>query len=337
MIFGYDLAVGDDWSGFAHVRKNEDGTFNISVTDAKSGKTVNRKVMSPQQFGAAAMQFNPATFDDEILNAAGAPADKFEKQSTEALANVEGAARTEVESAAETAGETNTSRVDAITDIASSIAGTQENGMGPAQAARFAQKLASLNSEDPTSDKVGFTAKPVRGDPTRVRVTVDGQTVVMSKNALSALAGTVDEIKQEAVKEKADADTSAKWKADTADKFKKSIDLFRQGSADRRGQMEEGATAIEEGRTAGDLGTAVGKMVPKRAVESPIPQDDSQIVAPDVPTDERGAPVDNEKTQQVIQNLLSYRRQLMRNPNDPRAKRMLQQIEGRLNQLGYEE
>lgn len=313
------------------IAKNEDGSFNISVTDTKTGKVVNRKVMSPQEFGAAAMQFNPATFDDEILNAAGAPAETFKEQTPEALGNVEGSVRTEADTAAQAAGETNTARVDAIADIATSIAGTQENGMGPAQATRFAQKLASLNADDPTSDAGGFTTKPVRGNPNYVRVTVDGQTVVMSKNALAALAGTRKELLNEATEEKTKADASAKWKADTADQFGKAIDAFRAGAKERTDKMNN-APAVED-----TPGGAIGTMFkPKPADTSAIPEGPA-AVQPDVSLDERGMPNDNAANQKVIENLLAYRKQLERVKDDPRAARLLQQIKGRLNQLGYEE
>lgn len=205
--------------------------------------------------------------------------------------------------------------------------------MGPGQAARFAQKLASVNKDDPTSDTPGFSAKPVRGNPDRVSVTMDGQTVVMSKNALAALTGTVGQLKEEAKKAKADDEASAQWKSDVAGKISKSVDMFKQGAAERTETMRNPPPD-----NAGDAGTAIGGMLkPPGQTDKAIPDTAGEAVQPTVDLDERGMPAETSANQQVIDNLLNYRRSLMKVQDDPRAARMLQQINGRLRQLGYED
>lgn len=47
-----------------------DGGYEINVTDA-DGNRITKKVMDPKIYAAEAMRLNPATFDEEILNAAG--------------------------------------------------------------------------------------------------------------------------------------------------------------------------------------------------------------------------------------------------------------------------
>lgn len=315
------------------VEKNEDGTLTVHVTDAKTGKDVTKKVMNPTDFAAAAMQFNPTTFDDEILNAAGQAAPKFEAQSPESRGKVadhvqealgELAGRSETEIPQET--------LDAVSSVASSIAGTQENNMDAGQAVRFAHKLSGMDEATDAKDKNGFHVKPVRGNPDRVVVSVGNQKVTMDRNALADLTNRREAYNTEKTTQAAEDKATAEGRAKNVEKFGKFFDMFKQGVDERTDQMEQGAQAIDEGRTAGDLGASIGSMV---SGSRPVPQSDP--AGPMV--EDSGLPralpdQDPTANRQNIETLLSQRAQLMKS-GDPRAAEMVQRLTGRLRQLGY--
>lgn len=291
------------------VNKTENG-YEISVTDAKSGKEVTRKVMNPADIAAAAMQFSPASFDDELLNAAGAPSPEFKGQTPEALGAIEEGTEASVSALAEESGEADPARIKTIKHIASSIAGVQENGMGPAQASDFANALATANPND-------ISIKPVRGNPDLVTVGVSGQTVTMRKNALADLKGMQDAAVAKTAKDKEDAAASKeKWDRNIGN-FRKAVDFFRQGGADIANQ---GAAADN----AGQAGALIGTMV------SPTPSSEPAQAIPETSATSQA------DSGQIIETLLSRRKVMLeRAKSDPRAADMVRMIEARLKQLGY--
>jgi hypothetical protein len=216
------------------IQKTEDG-YAITVTDAKTGKTINKKVLSPQEFGAAAMGFNPTTFDDEILNAAGVAPEQFKDASLEdvRVTDEEIGARAE-EMFAEQG--YNPNQINAIKDAASSIAKTQANQMGPDEALRFASDLMAFNADDPTDDSAGFSSKPVRGNPDRVQVTMNGKTVVMTKGQFNALTGARAALETERKTTREEEAKSEAASQERMDWLWKGVDAFKgavQGEVDK--------------------------------------------------------------------------------------------------------
>lgn len=280
--------------------EKKDGGYEVSVTDAKTGKDVTRKVMDPREIAAAAMNFNPGTFDDEILNAAGVPPEEFKGQTTEALANVEGATGPATETLLEKRGDTDEARAATVRSIASSIAGVQENAMGPQEAAEFADKLAVTPSKD-------IAIKPVRGNPKLSSVTLGGQTVVMRTNAVAGLKG------MQSAKAEADAEAA---------------------------KPKEPSKAMENvGKFFDMMGGAIGKEVNDNLLGNkpePAPQQGPQQPVPaEQAVPETGATATSDP-RQIVETLLSRRAELQkRAANDPRAADMVRMIETRLKQLGY--
>jgi len=161
------------------IKKTEDGQYDISVVDIKTGKTVNKKLLPPDQFAAAAMGFNAKTFDDEILNAAGVPADKYTDASVADISKVAEAAQMQAE---EMFPDMLPARRSLLADSAASIAAIKENGLSASDALRLV---------DPGDDARGFAPalvpKAVRGNPDLVEVTAGEQKVIMRKNTLRQL------------------------------------------------------------------------------------------------------------------------------------------------------
>lgn len=209
------------------IEENEDGSFNITVTDEKTGKTVNRQVVSPKEFAAAAMQFNPNTFDEEILNAAGAPPPDSKRSTSASDARLGGEA---IDLAAEEFFEgTNLTRrqQSTIKDVAANLHLTGENQMSPAVALDFATRLSEFNADDPEDDSAPFTVKPVRGNPSEVNVTVDGRTVTMSRSNLNSLLHMRESaVKGRAAGRKKQAEVDAS-RAKTRENARKFIESLR--------------------------------------------------------------------------------------------------------------
>lgn len=70
----------------ATVKKTKDGRYQVEIKDEATGKTISNPVYTPQEIGAWAMQVNPGSFDQFIMDAAGVrkqkstvPSDDFQK------------------------------------------------------------------------------------------------------------------------------------------------------------------------------------------------------------------------------------------------------------------
>ena len=226
-----------------------EGGYEITVTDAKSGKTINKKVLSPQEFGAAAMGFNPTTFDDEIMNAAGVPAEEFKDASLEDVRVTDEEISALAEEMFAEQGY-NPNQIAAIRDAAGSIAKTQANQMGPDEALRFASDLMAFNADDPADDSAGFSSKPVRGNPNRVQVTMNGKTAIMTKSQFNALTGARASleterktVREEEAKSEAASQERMDWLWKGVDAFKGAVsdevDRFKADGEERRKRIEE--------------------------------------------------------------------------------------------------
>ena len=53
------------------VKKLDSGRYQIDITDEATGKTISKPVLTPQEIGGWAMQVNPGSFDQFIMEAAG--------------------------------------------------------------------------------------------------------------------------------------------------------------------------------------------------------------------------------------------------------------------------
>lgn len=191
------------------IEKTDKG-FNISVTDEKTGKVINKQVVSPQEFAAAAMQFNPATFEEEIMNAAGVPPEDTKRSTKASDSRLAGEA---IDMAAEEAfADTPLSRRQQTTikDVASNLHLTGENQMSPSVALDFAMRLSEFNKDDMEDDSAPFTVEPIRGTK-EVRVTVDGRTVIMSQSNLNSLLHMRDSSARERAALREEAKKPSKW------------------------------------------------------------------------------------------------------------------------------
>lgn len=231
-----------------------DGGYQISVTDVKTGKPVTKEVVAPEQFAAAAAGFNPGTFDQEILNAAGAPAEKYTDASLEDLGtvsdNVGAASESMSESGLDEQG------IAAMRQIATAVASVKENQATPEEAVQWTAALLGANPED-------VKIRPERGVPDKVRVAFDGKEYVMSRNQASALRKVrtgIETTRAENAQKQKESDES--W-AKTKDNISKGIDAFSHMFDERPST-----------KNASDAGAAIGGMVSKQA----IPDDD---VAPE--------------------------------------------------------
>lgn len=292
--------------------KPVEGGYEISVKDAKTGKDVTRKVMDPREMAAAAMNFNPGTFDDEILNAAGMPAEKLKDQSPEAMANVEGTVGPSVDAWAEEAGEEDAGRIKTIKNIATSIAGTQIEGkptMGAEQAVGFATALAKADPKD-------VSVKPLRGNPDLVTVTVAGQSAVMSKNTAASLKG------MQSAKAAADAEAAKpKEPSKVMTNIGKAFDFFKGAVSDELSRDNSERPWVSPSVSGAE------QAAPVQGPQQPVPEEQA---VPDTAATSASGPG------QVIETLLA-RRKVMENraKTDPRAADMIRMIDARLKQLGY--
>lgn len=306
MIAAYaNIPNGRDMS----VEKTENGDYAITVTDAKTGKAINKVVANPREIAAQAMNFNPTTFDDEILNAAGAPAEKYDNPSLENMGNVEESVKTYADESLTDSGLT-PKAVAAIQDVASSIASTKENRMGPEQAVRFAQGLMSFDSSDPKNDKPNYTAKPVRGNPDFVQVTMNGQSAVMSKGQFNNLTGLRGTMEKERSTKRAEEKATTEKRAQQMDYLKKGVEAFGGAMNDANTEMQQNENIR---RNASDIGAMGGKMLRNGAI----------------PDDQPAA------NQGEIDRLLKARESALSRPDPERYG--LSEIEARLRELGWRE
>lgn len=189
--------------------------YEIQVTD-HNGNVVNKKVLDPEEFAAAAGGFSPATFDEEIINAAGATP-KFKDPSVSDLKSID-------EGLEVAAGDVEDPKLEdkqirtSVKNVASSIAA--DNGMPSAQAFDLARSIASTDVE-----QLKKTISPIVGTD-RVRMTIDGQTVILKKNALSSFLKTAEVKSAEEAKAKAETEASNKKYKDAGEAFRKAREQF---------------------------------------------------------------------------------------------------------------
>lgn len=205
--------------------KPVDGGYEVKVTN-QDGKVINKKVVDPREFAAAAMGFSPATFDEEILNAAGEKGEEFKDPSVSDIKTI-GEGIDAYSSGLEDPKLADKQVVTSLKNVATSIAA--DNGMPPEQAFDVARSLASSDMEE-----VKKSMRPIRGTD-RVRMTVDGQTVVVKKNAVASLLKTA-EVKSaeeaEAKKNPSGYKKGFKSLKEAAQEFRKAAD---DASATQRG------------------------------------------------------------------------------------------------------
>lgn len=128
------------------IQPTEDGAYEVTVTDMQSGKEVSQKLLSPRDMAAAAMQMESTSFEEEILNAAGAKATEFTRSNIKGTGEVGGAideAMDAVISDPEQFAEFNPEVAEAlkspktrraVRDIAMEIGSIEENGSDPQKA-----------------------------------------------------------------------------------------------------------------------------------------------------------------------------------------------------------
>lgn len=303
------------------IEKGEDGMFTVSVTDAKTGKQIERKVMNPRDFAAAAMQFNPTTFDDEILNAAGQEAPTYDNASLEDTGKIEESTRMAAETMTNADGsKMDPKRANALANVATGIASIKQNGMGPQEAMEFAQGLASFNADDPNDDSAGFSVKSVRGNPDLVKVTLRGKSAIMDKGELADLTGARGAMATERKAARDEATANTKWWNDQSDLLDKGITAFGAAGQGAVDDMDSKANAAE-------AGSAIGGMIPQRARPSTgaIPEDDASAPAPSQ---------DDPEIQRLLEAREAILSRAQASNKDPRQFG-LDELDAKLRELGY--
>lgn len=304
------------------IEKGEDGMFTVSVTDAKTGKPVERKIMNPRDFAAAAMQFNPTTFDDEIMNAAGVPADKYDEASIEDTGKVEESVRMGMEGLKDADGNPmDPKRAAALSNVASGIASIKQNGMGPQEAIEFVQGLASFNADDPKDDKPGYSVKEVRGNPDLVKVTLRGKSVVMDRGELADLTGTRGAMAGERAKGRDEAAKNAQWWTDQGDLLDKGVAAFGAAGQGAIDDMDTKSNAAEGA-------SAIGGMVPQR----PRPQAGA---IPEAAAAEPAPSQDDPEIQRLLEAREAILARAQASNKDPRQFG-LEELDAKLRELGYD-
>lgn len=176
------------------ITKQGDG-YLIDVTDGKTGKTVHKQVVSPEEFGAAAAQFNPSTFDEEIMRAAGQTPEDFKHQTSENTEKTQGSINDYLDQSEgvtdPTTGAAGVKLSPAIRKVVSSaaldIAGNQTNSDSSETAVDFVQDMLSFNKNDKADDSAKYTIAKVPGNKDYKRVTMNGETKVMSTGELNKI------------------------------------------------------------------------------------------------------------------------------------------------------
>lgn len=231
-----------------------DGGYQISVTDVKTGKPVTTEVVSPDQFAAAAAGFNPDTFNQEIYNAAGVPANKYDDASLEDRGNISAATADSVSTTPPEG--LQEAEIKALRDIATDIAATKENGIDPEQAVSF---VADLLKADPSS----YSVQPERGVPGKVRVSFNGEEYIMGRNQLAKLRGVNAGINSARVKAAEDAAKPGLW-SKFQDNMKKAVGAFSEIPE----EAEKNST-----RNASEAGAAIGTMGSQKVLPDGVPEE----------------------------------------------------------------
>lgn len=204
------------------INKKEDGSYEVSVTDSKSGKQVTKTVLSPQELAAAAMNFSPKTFDDEILNAAGIKGEDIEGTPDVKIERTKGENNTTIQDGVKQAAEEmwpedGDVKMDAklrnnLIDAAGQIATITNNAMGADEALRFVDVNDSTPFDKP---------RELHNNPGMVALTRGGKTAIVRKaDANNILRAWSDKVKADA-KQVDDAKTDAKESADNLEWYKK--------------------------------------------------------------------------------------------------------------------
>lgn len=195
----------------------KDGGYEIKVTN-EDGKVINTKVVNPQEFAAAAIGFNPATFDEEILNAAGEKAEKFDDITPDNRSKVDEAVGGLVDQLQDPKIIGNPNMLSTVKNLAGDIASVTQNKTSNEQAVKIAVAMSAADPKD-------VQIKSIRGNPDRVRVTVDGQSVVMTKNAIADFAKTSDLSRADQAKKDEEAKKPG-YAGAAADLAKKAVGAF---------------------------------------------------------------------------------------------------------------
>lgn len=264
-----NIPDGRDFS----ITKTEDGKFDIEIKDGKSGKSIHKEIMDPKTFAAAAMKFSPATFDDAILDAAGAPAEKYDDASLDDVGKVSDAIKTSLDEAIPTEGDggiANPKQRGAIADVAASLATVKQNQMSPEESIRFTTGLLTIDPSAKEISSEGFKTKAVRGNPDLVEVTAtDGRKAVMTRAALNQLRmvrGDMVEGKETEIKD--NKASEERWKSNM-----ELLDRGRKALGDAITEPGEASTRVR------DAGAALGRAAASRPVPPRtlgIPMDDEE-------------------------------------------------------------
>lgn len=299
-----------------------DGGYEISVTDVSTGKQVNKKVVSPEEFGAAAMGFNPGTFEEELLNAAGVPGETYDQASLEDTGKVEETVSAYIED--RFGGEGDPKRLSALRDIATGIATNKANvGLGPQAAVDLAMTMSAFNADDPESTADSFKVSTIRGNKDYVKVTtVDGVTAVVPKNAFARLSGLRSSLVTEKKGQMAEDAASAKRRSEMWGNLQKGVAAFGGLMGENMEKSMDPAP-----RNSAEAGAAIGGML--KPDEPAIPDGSAAQEGPALPSS-----ADPELPAEV-RELLETRENIMSTANPERFADKLKEVEARLTELGY--
>lgn len=254
------------------INKDENGNYAVDVTDIKTGKSVHKQVVTPEQFGAAAMHFNPATFDEEIMRAAAIKPEEFKPQTPEKTQKTVDAVNTSAETALE-GSKLNPEMQNLIKNTAANIAGVQANAKGSDEALQFAQGMLALDA-DQKNDKPNYTTEKILGNRDFVRVHMNGDTVVMSKGKLNQIEQARKTLLQDRSKaQKDDAASAERWKGIREKGAQALDDIGRSAlSKDDINTIDSGIKAFQN-MQQNNKDWLIKKLTPSQG-DTAIPEDD---------------------------------------------------------------
>lgn len=122
--------------------------YKITFTDAESGEEMEQAVLDPTRFAEQIMKFNPGTFTDSILQAAGQKKQTAEHMDPGKAAEYDDLTRGKITERLGEDHKFSPEQVDVLGDIAFGIGSLKgENNISPDQAARLAILLSSADAE----------------------------------------------------------------------------------------------------------------------------------------------------------------------------------------------
>lgn len=241
--------------------QNIDGRIVATATDEATGKVISKKILTPQEFGAALMKVQPDDFDRTITEAAG---QRYQQQKQPKAAGPKALTLKDRETA-RNAIPADAEGNDEAQNIAAHIYGSND-GVSPKDALDVAKHLIGA--------KAGLTMKGLEDGGAEVELH-DGRNIRVSRNIrmqIDALRGKTEYDRQVAIgkAQKEDDENTATRGAIKTAQDKRQLDLQPAG-LDKRNQYDPGSRVGRE-RTRKALDEQYGQQPQEEEPKQAIPQ-----------------------------------------------------------------